>query len=373
MFKTSNTKTGAEIAARTRRHPGPQPNPLAPVLWLRTAVLLLSACTSARGAGPVSGQPRATAGSEPAKASPGMTDDTDERALTPTEQTYVGEYRSGGVDSMAGLTLLPDGTFCFFFMGGALDHLAAGHWRSAPDGAGILLREVREDAPPIVPWARRVEPSETTRTQPAGTLAPQVTLAFHGYSLSNALDPVFAVSSADAPAPGTFRPLFSPDMTSWAERYALPAMARDEARFLFLGYVTAAEKNGDPAPLLRVWQFEVGESEDIVVAFDMMQAAPKMNLPAALIDDVLHLEDRVFGKRHPLSEELAQQAREDCVEPILARAKGRPSIGEDAGHDPAESGDEQEDEDEGRTRLIPIRAMELDVRAIQGAPWFQSE
>jgi hypothetical protein len=86
-------------------------------------------------------------------------------------QGYAGEYRSGGADAVSGLVLLEDGTFCFSFMGGTLDHVAAGRWCELPDGSGIQLREVRPDTPAFI--VRLIDaPVE------------RICFVFSGYSLS---------------------------------------------------------------------------------------------------------------------------------------------------------------------------------------------
>ena len=60
--------------------------------------------------------------------------------ITPAESAFVGSYHRGGVDSMSQIVVLNDRTFCYAFMGGALDLFVGGRWqlsgKKADESAG---------------------------------------------------------------------------------------------------------------------------------------------------------------------------------------------------------------------------------------------
>ena len=187
---------------------------------------------------------------------------------------------------------------------------------------------------------------------------------FDGYSLSNAEAAVFAISTTDA-QPTSFRPLFSPENTSWAERYTLPPIKVGNARYFFIGY-GEADKYGRPLRV-KVVQYKLSDVNTVLVGFDNIQAMPLMNMSAKLINDVLYVDGEKYGKKTSLSPEIMQQARENCVYPAMQPNKVRPKSkcvkkpGSDC---------EEEDEPENNDPLaVPIKTFNVDLKAIKGQPW----
>ena len=67
------------------------------------------------------------------------------KELPESEAKFVGMYVQRDVDSQAQLFLLDDYTFCFTFMGGSLDLIKAGRWKSEKNESAIHIQEERAD------------------------------------------------------------------------------------------------------------------------------------------------------------------------------------------------------------------------------------
>lgn len=271
-------------------------------------------------------------------------------ALTPEERPYPGGYTSGSVDTVSQIMLLDDNTFCFRFMGGSLDMLVAGHWKALPGkDAGVRLQEVRK-AQTLFPAFAKAGPGS------------DLVFDFHGYTLSEALAPVFA-TSATAAWPSSLRPLFGNDRHSWAESYPLPAMPVATARYFYIGQVEM-DARGQPQQL-RVTQYQLPAAlrgGTVRLGFDTQQARPPLNLVALLKGERLQVDGQPFGKRDVLKPEQVAEIRAACVAPVLAPGKGRPVMGPDDDEAPRE-----------RTpALVPLGSKVLPLSSVQGAPFFPS-
>lgn len=268
-------------------------------------------------------------------------------ALTPGEQPYPGGYTSGSVDTVSQIMLLDDHTFCFRFMGGALDMLVAGHWKALPGkDAGVRLQEVRRPAP-LFPAFAKARPGS------------DVVFDFHGYTLGEARSPVFAVS-ATATWPEQLRPLFAEGRESWAESYPLPAMPMAAARYFYIGQVET-DARGRPSQL-RVTQYQVPAAllgGKVRLGFDTQQARPALDLVAVLKGERLQVDGQPFGRREALTPVQVGEIRSACVAPVLNPGKGRAPEGAD-------------EEDAPRERvpvLVPRGSKLLPLSSRQGTPW----
>ena len=268
------------------------------------------------------------------------------QAATPAEKAYVGRYTQGTADSQAQLTLLEDNTFCFALADGGVDLLTGGRWNAetGKNGAGIRLREVRVDRALFPAFA-----------PPAGAPGKEVMFSFHGRSLSNARTPVFAVSATEA-APAALRPLFVPGKFNWSESYALPA-ASDAARYFFIGEV---EKDAAGKPLrVNVTQYAVGNAATVRVGFSVVQAMPRMNVPASLKGNVLQLDGQPFGNREDVPPKVQKELRESCIVPALA--SNATDNGQHTGGKGYGDG------------LLPVKTFYMDLSAVQGTPIFEAD
>src|SRR5690606_6996222 len=142
------------------------------------------------------------------------------------DSTYVGIYSKSEMDSLSQIALLEDHTFCYGFMGGSLDLLAAGRWQIAEGKQpGIVLHEVRANSvlfPVLV---------QQTKQQDG-----MIHFDWAGYSLAEANGPVFA-TAAEGMQPTVFRPLFDEDKYSWAETYSFPPVDKGEATYFYIGQI----------------------------------------------------------------------------------------------------------------------------------------
>lgn len=269
------------------------------------------------------------------------------------EKAYVGGYTQGSVDSLTRLALLDDNTFCFSVTAGSLDLLAAGHWKANTKDTGISLHEVRVDKP-LFPALIKMEKKQ-------GDL---VVFNFDGYSLSNAESAVFAVSATDV-QPASFRPLFSPENTSWDTRYKLPPIKAEKARYFFIGY---GESEYHQLLRVKVVQYKLRDGNTVLVGFDQVQATPLMNMSAKLVNDVLYVDGEKYGKKTSLSPEVMQQARENCVYPAMQPNKVRPK--NKCVKTPGSDCEEEDEPENSRDQmLVPIKTFNVDLKAIKGEPW----
>lgn len=280
--------------------------------------------------------------------------------LAPAERSFVGEYVQSGRETIAQMAVLDDRTFCFAFIGGSVDLLLAGYWKLAPDGKGIQLNEVK------VP--KQQFPAFATPSPGGGNN----TFEIDGYSMSSAVNPVFAYSATNA-EPTEFRPLFAPTHNSWAERYTLPSVPAAQARYFYIGssendpdapYGSAA-RNGPKRH--KVVQYELRGAAKVLVGFNAEQNLIDLSQqPARLLGDTLHLGSQPFAKRRPISSERAEEAREGCIRPMFALAAGKTATG-------GQEGEKTNPDLKGHAELVPIKTFYVDPARIKGAPWFAAK
>lgn len=261
--------------------------------------------------------------------------------VSSAEKVYVGGYRQGSVDVLSRLVLLDDHTYCFGVTGGSLDLLTAGYWKSNPDKAsGISLSEVRASS--------SLFPVRIKTTKDQGD---KVAFVIHGYSMSDARHPVFATSASDS-LPTAMRPLFVAGKSNWSDRYNLPPIKSDQARFFYIGHYET-DKYRRPTRV-KVFQYALGNGNTVLIGYDQNQGRPLMNMTAKLVDNVLHIDGQRFGKKDTLPAEVFSSVREECTKPVFQAAKN----------------EEKKNNDVTPT---PIKSFYLDSKAIQGSPWFAKD
>lgn len=270
-------------------------------------------------------------------------------AVSPSEAKFVGMYTQRDVDTQAQLFLLDDNTFCFTFMGGSLDLLKAGRWNAGKAEGTISLHEVRLDKP--------IYPALGLNIDRLGPL--MVGINFDGYSLSNAISPVFAVTSTDK-QPMSFRPIFPNESASWAQTYALPLMPPEIAKYFYIGDIEL-DKYGKPKRL-RMLQYKIGKHDAIRIGFNNVQSDPPMNVSAKLVNNVLQLGRDKFGATHPLEANMITEVKEQCINPAMHHEKNSDATNPVQRQLPLNS-----------EILAPIKSFSLDVSAISGAPLFETK
>ena len=276
-----------------------------------------------------------------------MMDSTaDAQSRAPSDADFIGAYTQGGMESRAQLFLLEDNTFCFTFMGGNLDLVKAGRWKAGKTEGTIDLMEIRPDI--------SVHPATGRIIDRLG--APKVGINFDGYTLSDAISPVFAVTRTATP-PTKFRPLFSKGNSTWSGTYALPLLTPEEAKYFFIGDIET-DKYEKPKRL-RVTQYEIGHYDAIRIGFNRIQSEPPLNMNARLEQGILWLGEDKFGAKEPLAPNTMREVREQCINPVLHRAENAPSQEEGKKRPPQEA-----------EMLTPIKSFYLDLTAISGKPFF---
>ena len=264
-------------------------------------------------------------------------------ANTASAADVTGLYRGGGVDSAAQLAVLADNTFCYTLMAGSLDLLAAGRWQLAPDATSFSLLEEKAKTPTLLAFAHRVAKTDAT-----------VSFQFLGQSFSRSASAVFAVSSSDA-LPTIVRRLFAQDSGNWAwsQTYDLPAIMPPDAKYFYIGHVDRESRRQGTARL-RMTQYQLGDANSVTFAFDARQAMPLIRFEGKIQGDDVQVTQ--FRSRRAMTPDEAQRVSSNCIAPVLAAAGGNAP---------------QLRRRDGSVALVPVKEFELDISAVQGAPWFE--
>lgn len=272
------------------------------------------------------------------------------KELPESEAKFVGMYVQRDVDSQAQLFLLDDYTFCFTFMGGSLDLIKAGRWKSEKNESAIHIQEERADTPIHPAFAQTLDRLEKG----------MVGINFDGYTLSNAYSPVFAISSSDT-VPEKLRPLFSDENSSWSQTYALPLIEADKAKYIFIGD-REVDAYGKPQQRIRVTLYKLGKFDAIRIGYNNIQAEPPMSAIATMQNNILHMDRSKFGSKRPLSPDMIKEVREQCINPVLYPNKN--TLARELHRDDVHNNGEV---------LTPLKTFYLDASAISGEPLFANK
>ena len=222
----------------------------------------------------------------------------------PISSPFVGSYKSGTVDTISQVALLPDQTFCYAFMGGSLDLLIAGHWQA--NGANsISLKEHDQHIPDFL---LRSSPSE----QDAQVKQPQI--HFAGRSLARDLSIVFGTSRDQ------LRPILSNDYNGFESSYKVDVPKG--TRSVFLGRMNREKEAArEGYAVYRVAEYGVDFTQFKVtqVWFNTDATRKRLDLIATLKNGRLLLsgDSRGFARDDQLKPEAINQIKKSCVEPIL--------------------------------------------------------
>lgn len=273
--------------------------------------------------------------------------------VSPEEKNYLGGYTNQTHETQTRLVLLDDNTFCYQFMGGALDLLAVGRWQLNADKKAISLQEIRPNSDTFPNFSDK-------RLNEEGL----INIVFDGYSMSNATAAVFMTSESDA-LPKKLRPLFSEDQNSWASEYVLPSLKVAEAKYFYIGY---AEVDQYQHPVrLKVFQYRFGDVQNLRIGFNPQAVNPLMNMSAAIEENILKVDGDIFGKKEILTADIFDNVRQTCVYPVLHPEKIK--------RHQYQSPDQYEDDEAmgyqpvPESSLKPIREFSVALSAIAGAPY----
>lgn len=259
----------------------------------------------------------------------------------------VGMYTNNDVDSQTQIVLLEDNTFCFTFVGGALDMIKAGHWKFI-DTDTVQLQETKKSQP--------IHPAIAKNIDRLGPVL--VGINFDGYTLSEAYSAVFATSSTDE-TPATFRPLFPAHTDSWAMTYALPLMPADKVRYFYIGDVEMGPRG--PTRKLRVTQYRLEGYDTVRIGFNQQQDEKPLDMKAHVTGQTVMIGGTEFGHKTVLTPELVSQVREVCINPALQQNNH---------HHPDKDSRPQQNK---ATELVPVKTLYLDAGVITGEPFFSAE
>ncbi|MDO4695045.1 MAG: hypothetical protein Q4A62_10600 [Eikenella sp.] len=220
-------------------------------------------------------------------------------AQTPKAE-FVGVYQKGSVDTVASLAVLPDQTFCFAMIAGALDIYAPGKWaRLGQDGTGIRLKFTRVSALP----SRFVLVTRAPIAAIAGEEPEEPELLINTASFSILQrDAVFG--SSDRPeTPGNLAPMFAPGQRVFSPQENLPLTHR----YLFLGYPV-------PEGGWRISRFDIGRprhSVRLVLSEEAARAGTEWE--AYFRNGELTLNDDNMGRPRPFGQGEADAVRKGCL------------------------------------------------------------
>lgn len=223
-------------------------------------------------------------------------------AQTPKAE-FVGVYQKGSVDTSASLAVLPDQTFCFAMIAGAMDIYAPGKWeRLGQEGAVTRLKFTRVSTLP----SRFVLVTRAPVATVAGEEQKEPELLINTASFSMLQrDAVFG--SSDRPeTPDNLAPMFAPGQRVFSPAENLPLTHR----YLFLGY---------PAPEggWRISRFDIGRPRHSVRLILSEEAARAGTVWEAYFHNgELILNDNNVGRPRPFERGEADAVRKGCLSSV---------------------------------------------------------
>src|SRR5690554_2224743 len=255
------------------------------------------------------------------------------------DSAYVGIYSKSEMESLSQIVLLDDHTFCFGFMGGSLDFLAAGRWQRAEGKQrGIVLHEVRANSSLLPVLAQHTKQQDG-----------MIHFDFDDYSMSEANGPVVATAAEDV-QPTVFRPMFDEDKYSWAETYSFPPVDKSEAAYFYIGQIE--EDIGWQR--LHIFQYQIADDIDTIrIGFDSRQASPKLKLSAHLSGNFLHVDGQEFGEKSQLTQDILNDVKEGCISPVLAA--------------------DADSSSKNKALLVPVKDFYLNMDSVSSEPIFNQE
>lgn len=221
-------------------------------------------------------------------------------ATAQTPPGFVGVYTDRTVDSVASLAMLPDQTFCFAMIAGALDVNAPGKWEHVgQEGEDTLLKLTRTRTLP----SRFVLASRTPVARIAGQKPPPPELVINTAAFSLLQPDVVFGSSDRSETPANLAPMFAPGQNSFSRSERLPL----QHRYLFLGYPTT--EGG-----WKITRFDIGRPRHPVLINLSEEAAQAGTVwQARFRQGHLYLEQSDLGAPRRLKPGEAQTIRQDCL------------------------------------------------------------
>lgn len=225
---------------------------------------------------------------------------------------FPGYYTQQTNDTFSEITLLPDQTFCYAFMGGSLDLMIAGHWQKNND-LSIDIKEHIQNMPAILLRPSKNE-DNLKETKPK--------IHFSGHSLANDLSVVFGTSRND------LRPILSSDHNGFDEWYKMDIS--DKTKSVFIGHMSRDQKNTSTGfARYQIAEYDVDFSQFKVMNVYLNNDTYRRRLSAtlALKNNILSTSGENYGlsfnRKKPLKSETLQKIKANCITPILTDAQAK--------------------------------------------------
>lgn len=267
-------------------------------------------------------------------------------AFANDEQSYVGSYTKGSVDTLQQLIVLPDHTFCYALTAGSLDLLVGGRWR-VEDGV-IFMNEVRRPNP-VLPVVASFNGEVKKRTVQAA-----------GQSLSDNLSVIYG-TSRDGKMPADMRPILAEDYNGFDSRYDLPIMDNDVS--IFVGVIKNDAESLSRNTVYEIFQYDlnVANNNMYTIYFNREAVRPMLNVKAFFNDKNLQLSSQDtehgmdgaqdFGKKTVLLKN-QNSVKEQCINPAFS-TEVRVMSGE-------------------RVLLKPVKQFEAQLDMDKKAPYYET-
>lgn len=224
--------------------------------------------------------------------------------LAVAQPKFVGVYNHRTVDSVAALYVLPDQTFCYTLIAGALDLLIPGTWQSKASAQGSHNITFTQTSP--FPSRFVVAVDDAAQNEPGKPKDSQREIILNGAALSMVQQDMVMGWGNSTRLPDNLAPLFTADQSSFSRRYALPLPA--DARYLFLGYQ-------DEQGAYRISRFDIGgyRGNRVLVNYSMEAAGAGTQWAAHFDGTHLNMAGADMGAPSALSRETIQQVRQNCL------------------------------------------------------------
>lgn len=220
-------------------------------------------------------------------------------AQTP-EAKFTGIYNHGSVNSVLSLAILPDHTFCFAAIYGAMDIQAPGKWEQlGKDRNGIRLKFTRTSMFPSRFVLYSAKPGNETDEE---ILKPGLHINTAAFSM---LQPDAVLGSSNSPqTPGNMAPLFIPGQNSFSHSETLPL----KHRYLFLGYP-------DQEGHWQITRFDIGQPQQQSVLLNISEAAIQAGTTweGRFHNGKLVMQQSNMGKPKALSKKETDEIRKNCL------------------------------------------------------------
>ncbi|RKF12804.1 hypothetical protein DBZ36_20285 [Alginatibacterium sediminis] len=217
-----------------------------------------------------------------------------------TAENFVGKYSSSERETLAELFLLDDQSFCFVFMGGAVDAKIAGAWKVIDqEESTIELQQTQVEANP-----------HQVRAKLSQRVDKKISIVIEGYSTRDINSPVFAFSK-DNQFPQQFRALLPANNSVGRSKYALPLITPADAKYFYLGSETSS--NNDGSSEITVSQFKIGLFDTFQLGFNPQPDMIPESFIAQLNAEGLQFENEFFSAKGELDEATITSVTQQCI------------------------------------------------------------